>query len=126
MGYELGEKRNMDMNKKWEDHANFLGQMAGHVAWLMRAESAERVDAIEDYTRWLSEQCFKHAAKHCANKTVPTVDEQPIDPGIVGRKEWETVMSSECSGNRGLSITASQEDVSEMWRDNERFCECGP
>ena len=114
MGYELGEKRNMDMNKKWEDHANFLGQMAGHVAWLMRAESAERVDAIEDYTRWLSEQCFKHAAKHCRedDKKAPPVDEQP---------------KTYTSRVPGEGWNPAQEDISDLWNENERkFCEAGP
>jgi len=103
----------MDMNKKWEDHANFLSEMAGYVALLMQADEGDRIDAIEDYTRWLSQQCFKHAAKHCAedNKTAPSVDEQPKTYTRVPGEGW----------------LPTQEDISDMWNENEqKFSECGP
>ena len=60
----------MDLKKRWDDHASFLGRMAGYVAYLMIADGQEKADAIEDYTNWLSNACFHHAAKHCAQDAV--------------------------------------------------------
>ena len=60
---------------RWEKHARFLAELAGHAAWLVKAEGAERADAIEDYTRWLSEQCFRHAEKHMRDDFKKNADE---------------------------------------------------
>ena len=62
------------MSKRWDDHSEFLGELAGHVAYLMLADGDDRANAIEDYTNWLSNVCFNYAEKHAEDdKKVPPV-----------------------------------------------------
>ena len=102
----MGEERDMDMKKKWEDHADFLADMAGRICCIMDSTGSDRIDTIGDYTRWLSLAVFKHAEKHC-------VDKLGARGGVVMGKEGERVKEMD---------SRVSEDVKEnarAWNENE-------
>ena len=62
-------------DKIWDDHSEFLGDMAEQVTKLVLSDDDDMLTAVRDYTAWLSKMCFIHAAKHCQEHTI---DEQVI------------------------------------------------
>ena len=77
MDYELGRVEMTD--KIWDDHSEFLGDMAEQVTKLVLSDD-DMLTAVRDYTAWLSKHCFIHAEKHCRDdKEVPSWKYTPGD-----------------------------------------------
>lgn len=90
-------------DKIWGDHAAFLADMAAEVTKLVLSDDI--ATAVGDYTEWLSRQCFVHAEKHCQDdKKALSVDERVKSYTRVPGEGWES----------------SQEDVSDLWNENEK------
>jgi hypothetical protein len=77
----------MDLKQKWEDHAKFLSELSAHVADLATSTGLDRLDAIENYTLFLSQSCMEHAEKHCDDAANGSLEHLLSKEGV-GVKEY--------------------------------------
>ena len=91
-------------DKIWDDHSEFLGDMAEQVTKLVLSDD-DMLTAVRDYTLWLSKMCFIHAEKHCQEpKKGPTIDEQVI-------RHTEVPFDGDVS---------TQDDIKAFWDEREK------
>ena len=112
----------MDMKQKWLNHANFLSDLACHVADLATADGQDKIEAIENYTLFLSKCCMEHAQKHCENdKTPPCLRvSEKCNPKV---KDYPKDVTW---GHSDKGWVSTQDEVAEAWEKNEKKFEVQP